>query len=186
MIAILSDFRFLSGRGPEGALSVLVSGTASARFIQIIRVGDGVAGSIETSLPVPPPTAGAAPNDLTGALEQLGHVVLSDLAFETGSSNLSAGPYASLETLAGYLLANPGRRIALVGHTDATGGLNVNVSISQRRAEAVRTRLIETYGVPASQMEAGGMGYLAPRASNLTEEGRSLNRRVEAVLISTQ
>ena len=73
--------------------------------------------------------------------------------------------------------------MALVGHTDDTGALQANVAVSTRRAEAVRARLIETYGVAANRIEAQGAGYMAPITSNATPEGRDINRRVEAVLL---
>ena len=88
--------------------------------------------------------------------------------------------------LGAYLLANPDKTVALVGHTDAEGSLAGNIALSQRRAASVLERLVSVYGVPRSQMEAEGVGYLAPRLSNLTEEGRRKNRRVEVIMTSTQ
>jgi len=72
-----------------------------------------------------------------------------------------------------------------VGHTDNSGSLAANVALSKDRAAAVRKRLIEKLGVPAEQLTAEGAGWLSPRTSNLTPEGREKNRRVEAVLAST-
>ena len=72
----------------------------------------------------------------------------------------------------------------LVGHTDAVGALEGNIRLSKKRAEAVMRRLIDGYGVDPVQLSAEGIGYLSPRASNATEEGRRLNRRVEVVLLS--
>jgi len=93
--------------------------------------------------------------------------------------------YETLTTLANYLKAQPNRKIALVGHTDAEGSLQGNIALSRQRARAAMQRLIEL-GVPRAQLEAEGVGYLAPMANNLTEEGRTQNRRVEAILTSTQ
>lgn len=114
-----------------------------------------------------------------------GAVVLQGLDFGTGAAELTDGRYAALAALAAWLAANPDKTVALVGHTDASGGLDGNIVISKRRAASVRTRLIEAYGVPGAQIEAQGVGYLAPIASNATEAGRQKNRRVEAVLTST-
>jgi outer membrane protein OmpA-like peptidoglycan-associated protein len=72
--------------------------------------------------------------------------------------------------------------VVLVGHTDASGGLAANVALGAKRADAIRARLVAS-GVPTAQVSAEGAGYLAPRASNLTDEGRRLNRRVEVVLV---
>lgn len=77
----------------------------------------------------------------------------------------------------------PNLRIAIVGHTDTVGGLEANIAVSRARASAVRDRLIERYDVAPNRIEAGGMGYLSPVASNLTPEGREMNRRVEVILL---
>jgi len=83
-------------------------------------------------------------------------------------------------------MADESRRVALVGHTDAKGGLETNVALSQRRAASVLERLAGRYKVPRVQMESNGMGYLSPVANNTTREGRDANRRVEAVLLNTK
>ena len=126
------------------------------------------------------------PGDLAGALRTKGHVVLTDLEFETGSSALGAGNFASLDRLAGFMAAEPGARVALVGHTDSIGGLAGNIALSKRRAQSVRQRLIEAHGIDGARMQAEGMGYLSPVASNLEPEGREANRRVEVILLSIE
>ncbi|MFN3845176.1 MAG: OmpA family protein, partial [Paracoccaceae bacterium] len=67
----------------------------------------------------------------------------------------------------------------------ASGGLEGNIALSRKRAEAVRQYLIKEHGIPAKQLEAQGVGYLAPRASNQTDDGREKNRRVEVMVTST-
>ncbi|MEP4553568.1 OmpA family protein, partial [Tateyamaria sp.] len=89
-----------------------------------------------------------------------------------------------LATLAELLQARRGLRIAVVGHTDTEGGLQANINISRARAQAVRSALINTFNAPAAQIDAEGMGYLAPIASNLTPDGRDANRRVEVIVLS--
>ena len=88
--------------------------------------------------------------------------------------------------LAAFLLADPARQVALVGHTDAVGALDGNIALSKRRAASVLERLATAYDVPRTQMTAEGMGYLAPLTTNRTSEGRDQNRRVEAVLLNTE
>lgn len=182
----LGDYRFLSARKGDEAVSLLVSRTAQAGFVQVIRVGppSEAAPVAPQAAPVAAPSADP-PEDLGAELEAAGHVVLSDLTFETGSAQLGAGPYASLAALAAYLTAHPGRKVALVGHTDASGPLDANIALSKRRAASVLERLVGSYGIPRSQLDAEGMGYLAPVASNLTDAGREENRRVEVILTST-
>jgi len=209
MFVDLSDYFYLSAnretdQGPE-AVAALVSRTAQAGMVQIYDIRpDSVPAPepTEPSAPIEPPevedqpqpaaepavTTPVAPpetaTDIAKTLAQSGHVVLSDLSFETGASKLADGDFASLAALAAFLKDDPNRRIALVGHTDNKGSLAANTSLSQKRAAAVRNRLITIHGVSKTQVEAQGAGYLAPIATNLTEAGRMLNRRVEAVLLS--
>lgn len=182
----LGDFRYvLMERGQE-AVSLVASRSATTAFLQITRVSEeealdtmGETVTIPEVLPQSTTQVG-----LIGSLEATGHVILEDVEFESGSASLTAADYPSLSTLAAWLTDTPSARIALVGHTDAVGALDGNVALSTRRASAVRDHLIDVLGADAGQLQAQGAGYLSPRASNLTEEGRALNRRVEAVLLS--
>ena len=124
-----------------------------------------------------------AEGDLATRLLGQGHAVLRDLDFDTGASDLREGTYASLSALASVLRDRPELRVALVGHTDSVGGLDGNIALSKRRAQSVRQRMIESYGIEGARMQAEGMGYLAPVASNLSEEGREANRRVEVIVL---
>jgi OOP family OmpA-OmpF porin len=112
-------------------------------------------------------------------------VVLADLDFASGSASLGEGPIQSLDDVVAYLTTNPTRQITFVGHTDATGSLEANIALSRRRAEAAMA-YVTSRGVAQSQVAADGVGFLSPRATNLTAEGREANRRVEAVLISVE
>lgn len=196
MYVDIHNFRFLSALGKSGeAVSLLVSRSRAAAFVQIIYVNrpDGFQIRTDTGEQAasPQPAKGDAPNappagarDRIAELVAMGHVVLDDLDFATGSGKLNGGTYVSLEQLAGYLGDNPKVVIALVGHTDSVGTLDRNIALSKRRAKTVRTYLIDTYGVAPDRIQAEGMGYLSPVASNLTAEGREANRRVEAILLS--
>lgn len=191
MYVDLTNFRFLSASQSDSvAISILISRSSTAAYLQVIRVGDAVRGNVvtgDTPAVVGQPATPDRPQGPFGqTLETRGRVVLEDLTFETGKSALGDGTFESLKKIAAYLAANPGRKIALVGHTDSTGGLEVNIAVSRKRAVSVLEQLVAEYGVKRAQLEAGGMGYLAPIISNLTEAGRQANRRVEAVLISTE
>ena len=192
----LSDYLFLSAEKDGEVVSLLVSRTTFAGFVQVTKVSDAPA------LPASPPKAivdldaSAPPEDVvtdagTGggikeALDSDGRAPLDDLVFDTGSSALTEGDYASLAEVAAWLEANPDGTVALVGHTDAAGSLAANIALSERRAEAAAQALIEGYGADQSRVVAKGVGFLAPRATNTTEEGRQKNRRVEVVVTSTR
>lgn len=185
----LGDFRFLSARRDTGlgvqAVGLLVSRSATAGHVQIVTVDPlPPAEPAPEAPPDAPPEAGAA-DPLAQALRRDGFAVLEDLAFATGSAELAGGDIAALTALAAMLAADPGMRLALVGHTDAAGGLEANIALSRARAAAVRDRLV-ALGADPARVVAEGVGWLAPRATNLTEEGRQKNRRVEAVLASTR
>jgi OOP family OmpA-OmpF porin len=203
MFVDLTAYHFVSAQAPSGdAVSVLTSRDDWATYVQIVRVGTDLGleapqpaaprqGGSQTkagsSAPALSRTAPAVPIDgLIAQLEQTGHVVLTDLEFETGSSSLGAGPVASLDQIAAYLADQPERTILFVGHTDAVGSLSANQSLSRKRAQAAVDYLRQTHKTRKAQIGANGVGYLAPIASNLTPEGREINRRVEAVLVSTK
>ena len=187
----LGDFRYLAAKreadSPE-YIGLVVSRSANAGFVQLTRIGAADRTStITASTKAPSPDIRLA--DLTPVGQQLetkGHATLGDLFFKTGSSQLGEQSFDSLTGLAGYLADWPDRKIVLVGHTDAEGPLDGNIVLSRKRAAAVMDRLIYQHGVSPAQVSADGVGFLAPVASNLTDEGRTQNRRVEVILRSTE
>ncbi|WP_417242343.1 OmpA family protein [Celeribacter sp.] len=189
MFVDLGDFQYILAIHDDGRrVSVVTSRAAQAGFIQLTTVtpkGGVIADTPRATIPMVQvnPTSDLP---LIAQLTEVGHVPLDDLAFETGSAQLGAGPFASLSTLAGYLRDTPDARVVLVGHTDNVGGLAGNVTLSKQRAASVRARLIDAHGVEAEQLGADGVGYLAPRTTNATTVGRNSNRRVEAILAPTR
>lgn len=189
----LGDFRYLAAKreGPDGPehISVIVSKSSKLGFVQITQIGKILAIPapliVPTDLAPQPPTANAnaGTTSLGDALAKQGSVALDDLIFASGAADLAPGQYASLDALATYLRANPDSKVALVGHTDASGGLAGNIALSRERAASVRAWIIESYAIPSDQVTAEGVGYLAPRDGNLSEQGRTRNRRVEVMLL---
>ena len=182
----LGDFRFLTATRDAEAISLLVSraSRSGTGHVQVIRSGKApetprAAIVASKSDPAPAPPALAARLEAGGA-------VLDGLSFASGKADLQDAPEGLLAELAAYLAAYPSRTIALVGHTDAAGSAEGNLALSRARAEAVRSRLVSAHGVDPARVQALGAGFMAPRASNLTEDGRAANRRVEAILTSTR
>lgn len=105
-------------------------------------------------------------------------LVLENIYFETGRWEVLKESFAELNRLVAFLELNPGVKIEIAGHTDNTGNRNQKIELSLNRAEAIRTYL-EDKGIPNYRMSVKGYGMYRPRASNATEEGRRLNRRVE-------
>lgn len=191
----LGDFRFLSARRLGDGdtidyMALTVSRGGESGFLQLTEVTDpkNVAPIVVSSTMSTDFAGGGSllpTTALATQLVSLGRAPLDDLKFETGSSQLGDGSFGSLAELSAYLKTNPDKTIALVGHTDAEGSLAGNIALSKKRARSVMSRLISVYGIPSSQLEAEGVGYLVPRSSNLTDEGRTQNRRVEVILTST-
>ena len=106
---------------------------------------------------------------------------MSDVLFRSGSFELLPGARERLAKVSGIVLAYPSLHVAVEGHTDSVGTDEYNLSLSERRAEAVREYFVQQ-GIPAASIEARGFGKTEPIATNDTPEGRQQNRRVELVL----
>ncbi len=101
--------------------------------------------------------------------------------FEFGSADLRPESDVALADVGRALNAHPDWKLSIEGHTDAVGSPAANLTLSQRRAEAVRTALSTRYHVAASRLTAAGFGQTKPREPNTSLEGRARNRRVEMV-----
>ena len=108
-------------------------------------------------------------------------VNMSDVLFDFNKATLKPGAREKLSKVAGIVLAYPGLRLDLEGHTDSIGSDEYNMVLSDKRASSVHDYLI-AQGVPAGSVSARGLGKADPVASNATAEGRQRNRRVEMVV----
>ncbi len=133
--------------------------------------GDGVP-DYQDQCPDTP--AGAEVNSL-GCVEDL---VLRDVNFEFDSAQLTPSAEAILDGVSEKLMTNDQLRIRLEGHTDSVGPAAYNKELSQRRADSVKSYLVNK-GFSADNITTIGYGEEQPVASNDTAEGRAQNRRVE-------
>jgi len=108
-------------------------------------------------------------------------ITLGDVLFDTGATQIKAGGMRAVQKLADVLKEYPQRSVLIEGFTDSTGGSEYNQGLSDRRAKAVRTALLDS-GVSADRITDRGYGQAFPVASNATASGRQLNRRVEIVV----
>lgn len=112
-------------------------------------------------------------------------LTLNNIYFETGKSNLLDSSYKELNTLATILKNNPKMIIQISGYTDNVGKAEVNLILSEARANAVKQYLFEN-GVNKNSLIAKGYGSSNPKTSNETEEGRAQNRRVEIIVLKNE
>lgn len=105
--------------------------------------------------------------------------------FGFDSSNLTSAAMANLDKLAEVLKNNPDTNINIYGHTDSKGSDEYNLSLSDRRAAAVKSYLASK-GIASSRMLTMGVGEKEPIASNDTDAGRAQNRRVEFAITANE
>lgn len=110
-------------------------------------------------------------------------VELNNIFFERKKATLEPASFAELRRLVDIFADNPTMKIEISGHTDAMGKDADNLVLSQDRANAVRLYLINEGHVDATRLKAVGYGESKPVATNDTEEGRALNRRVELTIL---
>jgi OOP family OmpA-OmpF porin len=123
----------------------------------------------------------AAGEGLATQLTEGGRVVLYGVYFDSDSAALKSQSEPTLRDVAAVLAKEPGLKVLVAGHTDATNTDAYNLQLSQKRAEAVVSWLVG-HGVEASRLSAKGFGMSQPVADNATAAGRALNRRVELVV----
>jgi len=108
-------------------------------------------------------------------------VNLSDVLFDTGKYTLKPLTREKLAKVSGIILAHPGLKVEVEGHTDSVGSEEFNQKLSEQRATTVQDYLT-AQGVPQNMVSSRGFGLTQPVASNDTAEGRQRNRRVELVV----
>jgi len=110
-----------------------------------------------------------------------GHAAIYGIYFDTDKSAIKPESEPAIREIAKLLTQNPSLAVFVVGHTDSTGDILHNMTLSEARAKAVVAALAANHGIASSRLSAYGCGPLAPVASNDTDEGRAKNRRVELV-----
>jgi outer membrane protein OmpA-like peptidoglycan-associated protein len=112
---------------------------------------------------------------------ETGRVALYGLFFDTGKADIRPESRPALDEIAKLMKGDPALRLLVVGHTDTVGSQQGNQDLSLRRAQAVIDALVKGHGIDAKRLQAAGVGFASPVATNRTEQGRAKNRRVELV-----
>lgn len=125
--------------------------------------------------PAPPPT-----KEETTILEK-GRITLN-IQFDTNKAAVKDVYYDHLARFADVMRRHPDLTVTIEGHTDNVGNDDLNMKLSQIRADSVKDYLVMEFGIDASRLNARGYGETRPVVDNGTEEGRQRNRRVEAAV----
>jgi outer membrane protein OmpA-like peptidoglycan-associated protein len=112
-------------------------------------------------------------------------ITLGNMLFSTDKAHMSSGGMRNVQKLADFLKQYPKYKVLIEGYTDSTGSDSLNQELSDRRANSVRTALIDM-GIDSDRVTARGYGKAFPVTTNNTAAGRQLNRRVEIVLSDSQ
>lgn len=110
-----------------------------------------------------------------------GRVAMYGILFDFDKDTMRADSKPQLDEIAKLLKGQPGLKVLIVGHTDAKGAFDYNRSLSERRAASIVAALVRDYAIDRARLTPLGVGMAAPVSTNRTEQGRSLNRRVELV-----
>ncbi|MEQ9441858.1 MAG: OmpA family protein [Cyclobacteriaceae bacterium] len=102
-----------------------------------------------------------------------------NMEFDNGKADLKTEMYGDLDKIVDFMLDNPSIQLHIEGHTDSDGNPDLNLKLSQDRADAIRDYLIQIGYVEASRVEAIGYGSTRPIVEEITDEDKKLNRRVE-------
>lgn len=152
--------------------------------------GDGVTDNIDkcpnepgpvenNGCPIPKPTK--TYQRITVTEKQI--ILKQMIHFETGKAVIMPDSFAILDEVADVLIQNPNIRIRVDGHTDSTGSYDLNMRLSQSRADSVKQYLVNK-GIDSFRMETMGYGPSKPIDTNKTASGRAKNRRVEIHITS--
>lgn len=195
-VILVSDFQWVDGGSVQSAVSQLKAQHGENLCLHTVKVGDNVTGDdlIANITPSAGCDSAVQAGDIASAgamatyvtdvllapLQYEKHTVSATALFDFDKAVLKQQGKAELHNLGEYIKSQ-GIRVAdidVIGHTDSVGSAEYNQGLSERRAIAVKEFLVSE-GIDGSIVDASGKGETEPTASNDTDEGRALNRRVE-------
>ncbi len=116
--------------------------------------------------------------DLRRTLISEGEVSTNGILFDSGSANIQPQSMGIIRQISQVLQEENGMNLMIIGHTDADGPEDTNLSLSQKRAAAVKNALVDVYGIVDSRLQTQGKGESQPIGDNNTPDGKAQNRRV--------
>ena len=121
--------------------------------------------------------------DLRRTLISEGKVSTNGILFDSGSTNIKPQSMGIIRQISQVLNQEGDMNLKIIGHTDADGDETSNLSLSEKRAQAVADALVSLYGISSERLVAEGKGESEPLHDNKTEDGKAQNRRVEFIKI---
>lgn len=181
-----TEQRYILAQLPDGSggmrtVGVYVFGIDGGTYCKAIGGRTGVLVVAISPKPMQNKMVTVTSAEMRQALETAGHIALYGIYFDTNKSQVKPESKPTLEQIANLLKQMPQLKLGVVGHTDNVGDDASNLRLSQRRANAVVTALVEEYGIDEARLQASGEGENKPVAGNDSEAGRAKNRRVELV-----
>lgn len=137
------------------------------------------AGAATTVIRIEYPEPASAPASLESELAANETAEIYGIYFSFARADIRPQSERVLKEIATVLRAHPDWKLRIDGHTDGVGDAAANLELSKRRAAAVKTALVERYGIAAARLNTGGHGEAGAKDTNETPEGRARNRRVE-------
>jgi OOP family OmpA-OmpF porin len=167
-MATLEQIAKAGGCGFSAAADRLVDSSSMAGFVEKIFLAKPAPVAAEKIAPAKP--APVAPKALW--------TYSSETLFDFNSAKLKPEAHAALDEAVSMLKKIPDQKIEIDGHTDNIGSAAYNMTLSLKRAEAVKDYFV-SMGIDPKRLSTKGFGFTKPAASNKTKEGRAKNRRVE-------
>ncbi len=154
---------------PQGTIAVTPA-TDTTYNLNCQGAGGVATSTTAVAVTIPPPPAPEKPCQS----------ITLDVKFDTSKADIKGAYEAELQRFADVLKENPKATTVIEGHTDNVGDADMNLKLSQRRSDSVRTFLINKLGIAAERLTAKGYGLTKPIASNKSTAGKAKNRRIEA------
>jgi len=178
------DFRYLAARLARKEGDVYVSMLVYKYDSSVVGAWEGrtmVELNVVEAEPMKEEMVPVKAEDLAKNIKESGHAAVHQIYFDTDSARLKPESDPALNEIGSLLKGDPKLKLYVVGHTDNTGTLAHNMTLSLQRARAVMDALVSRYGAKPGALQAHGVGSLAPVETNTSEAGRAKNRRVDLV-----
>jgi OmpA-OmpF porin, OOP family len=173
-LGIGREVDYFTGQMPDegGTVFVSVGVERSNHYVQVLQSDAMETGQVRV----------LDADAMASSLDTQGKITVENIYFDFGKADLLPESDEAIAEIARLLSGRAEIGLYVVGHTDSVGSFEANLSLSRARAAAVVSALETEHGVAAGRAVPAGVGPLAPVASNATDAGRALNRRVEIVL----